>query len=133
VTWFLPAASPNASDVDILTPGDITAGRGVVHLTTNFAVDAPLRAQHKQIRASRGENCSLLYSNTSGVDSGLDVAGYEADVAAKGSGAVIPPAAAAAAPAAASGGAGNLNSWGGGTWKLVVVAIAAVLSGALAT
>jgi hypothetical protein len=102
VKWFLPGASPNASDVDILTnPSDITAGRGVVHLTTNFAVDAPLRAQHQQIRASRGDNCSL-YSNTSGLDSGLDVPGFEAKVASRGGSSGGLPAAAPAPAAAAT-------------------------------
>jgi hypothetical protein len=114
--------------VDILTP-DITAGRGVVHLTTNFVVDTPLRAQHQQVRASRGENCTV-YSNTSGVDSGLDLPGFEADVAARGGGA---PAAAAAAPAAAPAAvasAGNMPrcGWGGGgvclhLWAMFAAAV----------
>jgi hypothetical protein len=121
-TWFLPGASPNATDVDILTP-DITAGRGVVHLTTNFVVDAPLRSQHQQIRAGSGDNCSR-YSNTSGVDTGLDVPGFDADVAARGGGAL---AAAAAAPVAVKS-AGGTCGWGGVglAWRLVVVAVSVV-------
>ncbi|KAF6254856.1 hypothetical protein COO60DRAFT_1462487 [Scenedesmus sp. NREL 46B-D3] len=95
--WFLPAASPNASDVDVLAP-DITAGASVVHLTTNLVVDGPLRAQHAQIRASRGGNCSR-HGNAGSADSGLEAG--RAAAAAR-----APPAPSSAA--ATSAGLGSL-------------------------
>ncbi|WIA24118.1 hypothetical protein OEZ85_013715 [Tetradesmus obliquus] len=125
--WYIPAASPNGTDVDVL-PSDVSAGRGVVQLTTNFIVDGPLRKQHEGIRAGRGDNCSR-YANTSGVDSGLDVPGFEAEVQARSGGG---GSAAAAAPAAASsaGVVGFVGVWGGvGRLAAAALAVAAAAGG----
>jgi hypothetical protein len=55
------------------------------------------------------------------VDSGLDLPGFEADVAARGGG--VPAAAAPAAAAAAQSAAGRCGWVGGeGLWRLLVVA-----------
>ncbi|WIA44602.1 hypothetical protein OEZ86_007320 [Tetradesmus obliquus] len=123
--WYIPGASPNGTDVDVL-PSDVSAGRGVVQLTTNFIVDGPLRKQHEAIRAGRGDNCSR-YANTSGVDSGLDVPGFEAEVAARSGGG----GSAAAAPPAAASSAEGVGVWGG-LWRLAAAALAvAAASGCL--